>query len=100
MTVADRVKGAWFARWSNWGVRAAWTPSGWEVKVWRWRRGRSIAAQVLLATESGLADFGAAMTAAWTVMKKDGAQIFVLDAPEGFSPTSLLPFRPASEAFA
>lgn len=98
MTVADKMKGTWFAQWGNWGVRIAWQGSAWEARVWRWQRGRTLDRQYILATQDGFESAKAAIEWAWGEMQKDGAKIFVLDTPKNFSPTDVLPFRPMLEA--
>ena len=100
MSVADTMKGTWFAQWGNWGIRISWQNDAWEAKVWRWRRGRSIDRQYVLASQEGFATSLAAVDWAWMQMKKDGAKIFVLNAPDNFSPVSLFPFRPMLETVA
>jgi hypothetical protein len=94
------MKGSWFAQWGNWGIRISWQNGAWEAKVWQWRRGRALERQYVLATQTGFATSNTAVEWAWSEMQKDGAKIFVLSAPEGFSPIGMLPFRPMLEAVA
>jgi hypothetical protein len=100
VTVADKMKGTWFAQWGNWGVRIAWQNETWEATVWRWQRGRTLDKQFQMAKQPGFKSSEAAIKWAWKIMQRDGARIFVLDTPKNFSPASVLPFRPMLETVA
>jgi hypothetical protein len=92
---AVRVINAWSARWGEWQIHLSNTPTGWNVVVWRWPLGTSLAERTLLDKADGHDTSEAAVEWACSVLEELGAQAFIDGRKRSIMP--FLKFSPAPE---
>ena len=96
-SASDLRAGSHSARWGNWVVGLRSHGQQWRAKVYRWPPKTSLSSRIEIAAQAGFQSADDAATWASDIMVRNGAMVFVLDAPSGFTLKAALDFKPAPD---